>query len=324
MGFIGGGGSEILDGSITLSKLESGIVSIFDTTIKAIQENALQILINSAGASTTLNDWAEMYIERFIDTDGQLNTIDTGNTTAIFDTDKYKNLGLGSENNESHSYPPSNVFRSGTEKLGMKIIPDENIKLTKVVKNSNCNATKCYIQTAYGSGILATENFVGNTATFDQELTASTTYYILVDNDGNSYSQTNLSGASFPEDTGLIVWHRGVNQSGSDQAAYSYGIDQIYFKTYNYSDRIVQTNMESITANPIAHQVYSNFSTEGSGSITYDISFDNGSNWITNQPLDSKNNTVHEGSEMIFKMNLNGTGEGNTAEAEDYAIMLFY
>jgi len=71
---------------------------------KLIQENALNILVNSASATSTLNDWDNMILDRFTDADGQLNTVDTTNTTATFDTNLYKNTLSSSLKNNIVSY----------------------------------------------------------------------------------------------------------------------------------------------------------------------------------------------------------------------------
>ena len=61
-----------------------------DLELQQLEQN-LQILINSAAASSTLNDYDDMYVDAFSDADGTNDTIDTGNTTAVHGGEYYTN-----------------------------------------------------------------------------------------------------------------------------------------------------------------------------------------------------------------------------------------
>ena len=58
--------------------------------------------------------------------------------------------------------------------------------------------------------------------------------------------------------------------------------------------------------------------------MDYDISFDNGATFETGQSLNVRNTSVHAGSQMIFKLNLDAGASSDIASSKDYAIMLFY
>ena len=281
-------------------------------------EQNINILINGASASSTLNDYEDMFLDLFTDADGEDDTVDTGNTTAYFSTNKYDN---GTAIVDAHGETGAGT-QSVTLKCGAKINTNTACTLTKVTKFGTSGATECYIATgADGSGQLATASFSGNDATFNLSLSDATTYYVLCDKGGSSFTSRG-PGATYPISDTNLDWTAGV-VSQSESSTEMRDVESVT-TTVAPADKIVQTNMITITSNPTGHQVYCHNTTAGTGSVDYDISFDNGSTWVTGQSLNTKNTSVHAGSQMILKLNLNGTGSGNTAEASDYAIMLYY
>lgn len=325
MGFIGGSG-EILDGSVTIQKLAS---NVFTLTHKLIQQNALNTLMNSVASSSTLNDYDEMFVDVFSDADGASNTIDTGNTTAIFNTNKYSNLTVGSSTDEAHGYSEGSTHSGADDYFGAGIEPNQNLKLIDVTKETNCTATTCFVYDT-SDNLLGSATFSGNTATFSEYilLSSGVRYYIVAGISGSTHTRR-YGGGTYPKNMTNMnyvaqcyydVQTDQIVESGSDYS----NLTSIKTATASIANKIVQTNMQTIDANPTAHQVYSKNTTAGSGSVTYDISFDNGSTWVTGQAINTKNTSVHAGSQMILKLNLNGTGAGNTSEAENYGVMLFY
>jgi len=90
-------------------------------------------------------------------------------------------------------------------------------------------------------------------------------------------------------------------------------------------NRIVQTNAITCVTGATHHQVYCKNTTAGTGTATYNISFDNGSTWDTTQAFNTLNNAGSTtGTQMILKLNLIGSLTPDTAEANNYGIMLFY
>lgn len=292
MGF-SGGSSEILDGSITAEKLNP---NVFVLTDELIMKLALNVLINSASASA-LNDYDEMFLDRFSDSDGYDGTIDTGNTTAEFKTDKYSNNVSVVGGTEATEYSTTSNYPTYVTLYDFTGI---NQKVSKVVNEIKCptgGTAYCDVVFYYDD---VTDSTVNNSAQTD------------------TYVEKTYTNP-FPD---KIVTHIEINlcDSGSPTA---YTQNNVWHK-FLPSNKIIQTNAQTIDADPIAHQIYCHNTLAGSGSITYDISFDGGSTWVTDQAVNTKNISVHAGSSMIVKLNLNGTGAGNTAEAEDYAVMLDY
>lgn len=118
---------------------------------------------------------------------------------------------------------------SGTvsDKRGMKFTASQNATITKVTKDSGVSATKAYILN--DSAVeLASASFSGDDAVFNYDVTASTTYYVVVDAEGSSYSQSWNSGVSFPI-TGTVASYLNGYFSGTDQAGYTIQIKNVTF-----------------------------------------------------------------------------------------------
>ena len=273
--------------------LESDLSSIEQQNL---QQN-LNILINSVGASTNLNDFDDMFVDIFNDTSGQENTIDIINTTAGFDINNYKNISI-------------------TEDLTQISSQTEVYSLVKTFSNVdnyiNYASNDIWIDGG-GVTLYCKYKFIYSDDSNSEVIKTSITSPSEETPDHNTY--TNPS----PEKEVATI---EVYMNSTNDGAIIYELNDIIFSLP--SNFIIQSNAKTIEANPTAHQLYVKNSVAGTGNITYDISFDNGVTWILDQPIDTKNSSVHDGTEMIFKINLNGSGAGNTAEAENYGIMLYY
>ncbi len=264
-------------------------------------EQDLNILINSASASA-LNDYEDMFLDIFSDSDGYDGTIDTANTDAVFDTDKYKNGADGEgvfQTNASQATSTS-INPSFTKVKTLTV----NSLVTKGMNEIRINQTGYQVTCKY--------KFIYADATPDAEVSNG--------HNTDSYAWKTYTNPNPAVEVATIeVWL--AKQNG---AATAYEQSDTLYKTFTITDSIVQTNAQSIDADPQGHQVFCHSSVAGTGSVTYDISFDGGTTWVTDQAVNTKNTSVHAGSSMKVKLNLNGVGAGNTAEASDYAVMLDY
>ena len=303
------------DGS-SYSAMETDVTEIQ----KILQENAIQILINSAGATTTLNDWDDMYIDRFTDADGQLNTVDTGNTTATFITDRYKNAG--SDVVDAHGFTIDDT-NSTSAKMGERFTVVNSCTITKVVKTANATGmTKCYIYASHNplADLLGEATADGNDFVFNVDVSATDVIYIVFDDAGASDVYSKQIGASYPYN----MTNLNMTSTCDNTTTATDRVRTLESVTSNIpANKLLQTDMATITANPTGHQLFCKNTLGGAGAITYDVSFDNGSTWVTGQALNTKNTDVHAGTQMIIKVNLTGAG-ANTVEVNNYAIMLFY
>lgn len=103
-------------------------------------------------------------------------------------------------------------------------------------------------------------------------------------------------------------------------------ITTIYGYTYNISG-IVQTNaltIPTLTANPTYFLIYCNQTIVGTGTVTADVSFDNGVTFTTGQAINTLNIiTSTTGNKIVIKFNLNGASGGSSASIDDYGIIWF-
>ena len=290
-------------------------------------EQNLNILINSVASSSTLNDWDDMFVDEFTDADGTSNTIDTGNTTASFEGDNAHGKAL-----------TSNANYSGFG--GVKIEAKEDITITNVHKKTQVTGANAKIY-AYTDGSalgseLASASWTGDDATFDLAVASGVKVYVGTITAGTSAHYRDATGTSFPLEKEQITYLSGAgSQSGFAENTMEdiESITTTPSTPSNYSnddagtpaDLIIQTKAITCVTAQTHHQVFCHNTTTGTGAITYDISFDNGSTWDTAQSLNTKNaRGGTTGTQMILKLNLNGVGDGNTASADDYGVMLFY
>lgn len=296
----------------------------FDTSYIDQQqlEQNINILINSASASSTLNDYDEMFLDIFTSAGGELSTVDTGNTTANLITDAYENSVNSTEN---HGKTITSTT-SKTGKCGLRITTGTDaLRIFSFNKGANSTATKGYLLDADQNVLIGATSFVSNTCTFATPyiLEPETDYILCVDADGASYNDC-YSNDAFPQAGTLLNWTGVLNGSGVVNATDGYKDIQSCVINSIVGNVIIQTNAETITANQTHHQLFCHSTLTGTATLTYDISFDGGTTWDTNQSLNTKNVSGHTGSSMIIKLNLNGTGGGNLAKLKDYAIMLYY
>jgi hypothetical protein len=260
-------------------------------------EQDINILINSAAIASTLNPYDDMYLDIFKDSNGYSNTVDLGNTTAYFSSNYYINLtpSQGSINlnygNSGQDTSTSFILRAI-----LNINPDAKIYNVTWTPYKTGGEVQSYAKYFYSD----LTSYQGTTKTGDTPT-----------------SETNPNPLKLV--TYIEMWSRLSSSSG-----YNTGCNSCiaYNLTETYSDKLVQTIAQTITANPIAHMVYCHKTISGAGSVTYNISFDGGSTWVTNQTLETYNTSVHVGSSMKIKLNLNGTGDA--VLSKDYAVMLYY
>jgi hypothetical protein len=86
----------------------------------------------------------------------------------------------------------------------------------------------------------------------------------------------------------------------------------------------VQTNTITVSGNLTAYQLYCKKTIAGSGAVQFKISFDNGSSWSSAKDLNTKYTNSTTGTSIKMQVLLNGKGSGNTAEAENYSLMVWY
>ena len=285
------------DGDVLYGSEVNGFHNATNNLIEQQLQQNINILINSAAATSTLNPYDDMFLDVFATADGVDATVDETNTTGVFVDEEIINGSVAGESLAETTGGTSTWAIRKTVNISTELIPLSKIEYHSA---SGSFAMNIYMKYFYSD------------VTDEVTPTQSTT--------NTSYS--GLKTFTNPQPTKLVtkveVW---TNSNYSIHDTYT---RNLYIYGLTPANAIIQTNAETITANPVAHQVYCHNTLAGTGTITYDISFDDGSTWVTDQELSTYNSSVHAGTEMILKINLNGIGTGNTSAASDYSIMLFY
>ncbi len=192
-----------------------------------MEDNAVQqieIIELQADAGLTPQDSGTMISDTFSDSTGLNNTVDTGNTTATFDTNKYKRVN-SSGSTEAHGKTQSSTD-SGNGKTGAKITMTSTADLISIdVASDNYYSTKCYLMDSAFNEI-ASAPVVGITATFStpQTLTSGTTYYVVGDREGGSYHQLykiQNNPALYPIAGTILNWIAGYKSSDTSNTLYT-------------------------------------------------------------------------------------------------------
>ena len=266
-------------------------------------EQNLNILINSVASSSTLNDWDDMFVDSFSDADGTSDTIDTANTTAVFNTNLYENKAVDTEEQLNEVTGSERTFiTKKTFNLSPSILLDGAVS-NEIAITSGLYLTECRLKYTYADD---SEDYSET-----ESVTGTSNLYVA-----KTYSN--------PDGTGLKEIKKIEVQLTCNEYSYLEKNTIVPFSLSAPIKLIVQTNAITCDTAQISHQVFSHNAVAGTGNITYDISFDNGSTYDTAQALNTKNaRSSTTGTEMILKLNLIGNKQ-NTATADDYGIMLFY
>lgn len=110
--------------------------------------------------------------------------------------------------------------------------------------------------------------------------------------------------------------HSGVLSSGN--------VTTIYSATTESANQMVKTSATTVSSGYNRFQCYTyKKTTTGSGSVTYDVSFDGGSNYQTGIAENTVTTITNPGTSLIVKQNLNGTTATSGAKTGGYAIMFW-
>lgn len=287
-----------------------------DTTFfNEIFNNSLDIL--DIQAQETLDGGQSAYMVRdlFTDADGFLDTVDTGNTTASFDTNLYKNFGISGADNISTT--TMNNVTSITTKRGAVITVKNPILLKTATTNqpSGTAPTKWYLGKTNGGSEIASGDITTGTAIINQILTAGI-YYLTADNDGSSFDTPTNSADTYPYIGTNWEITNGVT-GGNVWVWNGYTADGIV------TDVLIQTNKQDLNIEPSNFQVYAHKQIiSGTGNITASVSFDNGANYQTVN-LNTTTTITDKGDEMILKLNLNAGASNGLASCEGYGVMFW-
>lgn len=285
-------------------------------------ENALSILEIQAADTITPDTSAQIASDIFTEILGYNNTIDLTNTNSQFNENYFNNF-LSSNN--AHARTMGNNYGSKTTREGVKITATTNGKIYAIKKNSNTLATKAYIYDAAGTGLLGSADFSGNYAAFSTpiSITNTTSYCVLVDAAGGAiscYNEHNGLTSTITETYCNYTDGVTANTTLNDNLNI---IEEIFISSTN-NNTIIQTSKIDLPSTPSKFIIFAfRDETTGTGSITADISFDNGANYQTGIPLNTETSITNIGDEMILKLNLNAGASAGTAEAQGYGVLFW-
>ena len=296
--------------------------------LKTASDNALNILFTEAKASLTAGTTANIKADTYTTSGGYLSTINAGATTANFNATNYDN---NLKSNETGTLLYSATI-SATAKIGVQIkIGANNTTIFSISKDSHCTATTAYLYASAQSdggavgAFIASQAFSGNTATFasPQAVTANTWYWVLVDSAGGSYTiSVNENPASFPYTSTNLNFTYGMDSAGTPANTWlnlqpSAGV----VVTQRRQNSIIQTNAQTLSATPTYAMIVAHETTAGTGSVTYDISTNGGTNYQTAQTSYNKITLTNAGTSLIIKQNLNAGASAGSASATDWGVM---
>ena len=297
-----------------------------------VGENALDILELQATASLDGGQSATMLRDIYTDTTGFLDSVNTSNTTTTFIVDKYYNAtsDAGIHVTEAHG-ETLNANANKTTKSGFTFtIGGTGLYLKSILKHASTPATRGYLLDA-SCDVLATATFIGNTATFSvpyPTLTASTKYYVGVDAQGSSIREdyrTNI--ANFPISGTALTWTAGL-WDGQENATTGAGVVNIITNDTTGlgtpDDLLVETTADTITAGAVSFQLLTyGESLAGTSTITYDVSFDGGSNYQEGILAGVETTITDSGTSVIIRQNINKGASTSLGSAKGYALLVW-
>jgi len=275
--------------------------------------------INRVSATNTeiITYSSQKLIDKFLDSTGQNNTVDTGNTTGLYNiANKYygcSTSATGASLDQTTNATQAGTS-SGTTQWGMQGTTNLDCFCISITKHANCTATKGKIYDTSGN-LLATATFSGNVATFSSPyyLVAGVVYRFICDKDGASYTFTYKDPAANPYVNDYITYTASCH-ADSIQGDFIYNIVSVQVRDAVYADALVQsavatvpTGMTKVFVTPLMYEAPA-----GSDNITFDVSIDNGAHYTTAVPINTWTTiTSANGTQLIIKMNLD-TNTGTT------------
>ena len=296
-----------------------------------IGQNGLNILDNTAQATLTAGTNANFIRDIYTDSTGYLNTIDTGNTTATFDTDKYinsltANYSQTFDVSAQDTSPEGLTFNSTGTK--MYVIGDANNSVYEYDLSTAWDiSTATYSQTFS----IATQDISPKGVAFNS---TGTKMYVLGDANDSVYEYDlstawDISTATYSQtfdvsaqDTTL----EGVAFNSTGTKMYVIGNDNnsVYEYDLSISNKIAQTNAQTIASGYTNFMIVSsNETTSGTGTIDYDISFNGGTNEQTSLSPFTEYSITDAGISLILKQKLNAGESEGSAEATNYGVLLW-
>lgn len=238
--------------------------------------------------STTQNFKGDVYT----DANGWLNTIDTPNTTALFYSNYYASLEIVYSN-------PSEVTTTSTSYV--------------VVKTFNVDKKIYYITSkirhAHDAYVVSLKvRFTDVEGSWETEEVSST------GKSNVSVIRFNPQPERIPTTVEIMLKSSNSNYEAKERNTMLFGAPA--------TPVIVQTNPQSIQSGFQNFVIIANEETSGTSSVTYDVSFDGGTNYQTGLVSSQIYEIENPGTSLILKQNLNPGENADLAKTYDWGILL--
>jgi hypothetical protein len=278
-----------------------------------------------ATSSNVVDSATDIIVDVFSSATGAKSTIDTGTTDATFTASSAQSVAHGVADDTT----------GGSAVGGLVLYAQENAELISVTKYAGAGTNVPHVWNATGLGatkgseISVGGAYSGNVSTFPTPVHLVRGNYYIVATEVAENLRYNNAGSVFPYGTSNLkitaTWASGlVTTRAYNYASFSFSTADKMLYTNAGADKIVQTNVITIPAGATSAKVYSKNTLTGTGTITFDLSTDNGSNYQTGQALNTKIALTNVGTQAILKLNLNAGASAGVVTVEDYGIMFYF
>lgn len=307
MGFIGGG-SEIADGSISASKLAPNIIPPIK---KAIGLNGLNILDVTAEANLTAGTNANFERDVYTESKGYLDTIDETNTSA--------NHGYSSETYNGGSFEGWGGFTTNCIALTKGYISRMGVQTDGPNNWANFvisqNGKEIYNQSFALESQYSSNNFNLDIADYTQPIEKGPFTISCVGSDIGFSSSQSFSGNYFK-------FSNQNTTSGNKGSLITFTAITTGAYTNQGDNAIVKINSQTIESGFTKFMIVANEETSGTGSVTYDITFD-GTNYQEDLEAFTEYSIENAGTSLILKQKLNAGASSGIASAYNWGVLLW-
>lgn len=280
----------------------------------------------SATNSGVLAGSSQVLIDKFLDSSGQNNTVDTTNTTGLYDITNYYYGCYGTLVAQAQTNSLSTTTTTTTSGRGLKITANSDCILYSVTK-ARSTGNQILIKNTGGT-VLATYNF-GSTTINPMilsppfKLTSGQSYRVELKNqDSGSIIVDRNTAPSMPVNNTYINYITGSTNGSDDSTIYCFTSMSI---KHTLIDSIVQstattipTGMTEVCCVPLMYEALT-----GSDDITFDVSIDNGAHYTTAVPINTWTPiTSANGTQLIIKMNLDTASGTTTPRVLGWRVLL--
>lgn len=263
-------------------------------------EHEIEIIELQASAAKTPFDHDTMVSDTFSDSNGYNNYVNTGNTTALFSTNKYvrrltESNGLVVGGGIQSSFDIDMTSKKDGYISQVKVKVDSTIVGTPSIIITNSSAVEIYNQpfSIPAGPVNTTYTFNLDPADYTQFLTAETFNLKITNTSNDTYRNTNTFDGLFFAYTTQVV-------PAADT-------DMITFTKTGTDDDIVEINLPTISGTVLSTQLITRTTSTATSNLNYELE-DSSANIDTDLVLDTKNDLVNLVSNpTILRLRLDNT-----------------